>query len=143
MLFITALTALVVIVVVAIHYETLRMVSRLVKRMSRSLRIRIGLALLGALVGHILEIIVFAFAYYLVIDVVGKGELVGTSGTHAYAFGEYSYFSFVVYTSLGFGDIVPKGEVRLLVSGEVLTGLVLIAWTASFLYLLMQRYWER
>ncbi len=36
-----------------------------------------------------------------------------------------------VYTSLGFGDIVPLSNGRLLVVVETLTGLVLIAWTAT------------
>lgn len=142
MLFVTVLTATVVVIVVAIHYETLRMVSFLVERIKRPLRFRIGFALLGALVGHTLEIVVFAFAYYFVIVVIGSGELVAADGPYAPNSGDFGYFSFVVYTSLGFGDLVPKGLVRILVSGEVLTGLVLIAWTASFLYLLMQRYWE-
>lgn len=138
-----ALTAVAIVLVVAIHYETLRLVWRLVHRMSRSLRLRMGLALLGALAGHILENSVFAVAYYIIIEVLGSGQLVGTDGVPAYEISDYSYFSFVVYTSLGFGDLVPKGDVRLLASGEVLAGLVLIAWTASFLFLLMQRYWER
>jgi len=143
MLLVASVTAAVVILVVGVHYEVLRLASRLVEKAGHSLRFRIGLALLGAIAGHIVEITLFAAAYRLVISLAGRGELIDALGARAHNFGDFVYFSFVVYTSLGFGDIFPTGAVRLLVSGEVLTGLVLIAWTASFLYLLMQRYWER
>ncbi|MCA9111260.1 MAG: two pore domain potassium channel family protein, partial [Planctomycetaceae bacterium] len=55
---------------------------------------------------------------------------------------DYGYFSFVAYTSLGFGDITPKGPVRFMTALETLTGLILIAWTASFIFLQMQVNWE-
>ena len=52
------------------------------------------------------------------------------------------YYSFTTYTTLGLGDIEPHGDLRYLTGLEALTGLVLITWTASFLYLEMTRYWE-
>ncbi len=58
-------------------------------------------------------------------------------------FGEYYYFSIVTYTSLGYGDLTPIGRMRLLAGIEALTGIILVAWTSSHLFLMMQRYWER
>ena len=52
------------------------------------------------------------------------------------------YFSFTTFTTLGFGDIHPLGPIRFLTGIEALTGLVLITWTASFLFLEMQRHWD-
>jgi len=52
------------------------------------------------------------------------------------------YFSFTTFTTLGFGDITPLGDLRYLVGIESLTGLVLITWTASFLFFEMQRFWD-
>lgn len=46
------------------------------------------------------------------------------------------------YTTLGTGDIEPHGDLRYLTGLESLTGLVLITWSASFLYLEMTRYWD-
>ncbi|NIQ12844.1 MAG: two pore domain potassium channel family protein, partial [Candidatus Dadabacteria bacterium] len=47
------------------------------------------------------------------------------------------------YTSLGMGDIYPLGRpIRFLTGLESLTGLVLITWTASFLFIEMQRFWN-
>ena len=51
------------------------------------------------------------------------------------------YFSGSVYTSLGFGDVVPLRGGQLLVVLEVVTGLVLIAWTASFTLFQMREHW--
>ena len=51
------------------------------------------------------------------------------------------YFSGSVYTSLGFGDVVPARGGQLLVVLEVVTGLVLIAWTASFTLFQMREHW--
>jgi hypothetical protein len=53
------------------------------------------------------------------------------------------YYSAVVYTTLGFGDVVPGGAIRFLTGVESVTGLVLITWSASFTFLEMQRYWGR
>ena len=65
------------------------------------------------------------------LDGLGSGRLM-----------DYVYYSFTVYTTLGFGDIVPRGMIRYLSGIESLTGLVLITWTASFLYLEMRKYWD-
>lgn len=53
-----------------------------------------------------------------------------------------AYFSFTMFTALGFGDIYPFGDIRYLIGLESLTGLVLITWTASFLFVEMQQYWD-
>mgnify|MGYP001817187851 CR=1 FL=1 len=54
----------------------------------------------------------------------------------------YGYYSTVVYTSIGFGDVVPLTRAtRILTAVEGLTGAILIAWTASFMFFHMQRFW--
>ena len=55
---------------------------------------------------------------------------------------DYLYFSYAAFTTVGFGDIVPTGPLRLLAGMEALTGFVLITWTASYLYLEMTRLWK-
>jgi hypothetical protein len=52
------------------------------------------------------------------------------------------YFSATVYSTLGFGDLVPTQAMRLLAGIESVTGLLLITWSASFTYLEMVRYWR-
>jgi hypothetical protein len=47
----------------------------------------------------------------------------------------------VTYTSLGFGDVYPIESMRLISGVEALTGLLMIAWSASFTYLAMEQFW--
>jgi len=81
----------------------------------------------------------FALAYYFIADV---GDVTGNIiARKAEGFAEQIYFSFSTYTSLGYGDLVPSEPLRFMAGMEALTGLLLIAWTASFMYLQMQRTW--
>ena len=54
----------------------------------------------------------------------------------------FIYFSFTTYTTVGYGDYVPVGPVRLLSQIEALVGLVLIACSASYIFIIMQDYWR-
>lgn len=64
------------------------------------------------------------------------------AGSQSLGFAECAYFSFSNYSSLGYGDLVPSGPLRFMAGMEALTGLVLIGWTASFMYSQMPRVWE-
>ncbi|MCP4186329.1 MAG: two pore domain potassium channel family protein [Gammaproteobacteria bacterium] len=102
-------------------------------------RQRIVLGVIVALFAHTLEIFIFAIAYFAMNQLEGWGSLQGNfDGSLA----DSVYFSFTTYTTLGFGDIEPFGGMRYLVGIESLTGLVLITWTASFLYIEMRQYWD-
>ena len=46
-----------------------------------------------------------------------------------------------IFSSLGYGDVIPQGALRALAGFEALNGLLLIGWTASFLFVEMQRFW--
>jgi hypothetical protein len=48
----------------------------------------------------------------------------------------------MVYTTVGFGDLLPQGAIRFMSGMEALTGLVMITWSASFTFLEMQRDWR-
>lgn len=54
----------------------------------------------------------------------------------------YVYFSAETYSSLGIGDLYPEGNLRFIAGVEVLNGLVLIGWSASFTYLAMEKFWD-
>lgn len=126
-------------IAVLIHFEALNHMSVIVPRLQIEHRLRVLAALFGALVAHVAEIWMFAFAYYFIIKTGYFGTLAGNFDDSLM---DCSYFSFTTYTSLGFGDIRPTGDVRFLAGLEALTGLVLIAWTASFMYLEMQKLWK-
>lgn len=52
------------------------------------------------------------------------------------------YFSFTNYTTVGYGDIAPHGSLRFLAGVEAITGLSLITWSASFMYMEMTQFWN-
>ena len=131
--------AAVVAVSVTIHYEFLYRLTLLMPKMKIRHRQRIVLGVIVALFAHTLEILIFAVAYYGFNRVDSWGSLQGNfDGSLA----DCIYFSFTTYTTLGFGDIEPFGGIRYLTGVESLTGLVLITWTASFLYIEMRQYWD-
>jgi hypothetical protein len=102
-------------------------------------RFRIVFGVIAALMAHAIEIWIFAAVMYLMHHAEGWGSLAGDfDGSLAACV----YYSFASYTTLGLGDIAPLGEIRFVTGLESLTGLVLITWTASFLYLEMTRYWS-
>jgi hypothetical protein len=128
-----------VAVTVTIHYWALYGATRLMPLIRARHHYRIVLGVFGALVAHVLEIWVFAFAYFFLNRAEGLGSLAGNFDDSLFA---CVYFSFSTYTTVGFGDIYPEGLLRMTTGVEGLTGLVLITWTASFLFLEMQRHWQ-
>lgn len=80
---------------------------------------------------HTLEIIVWAYAYLLLLP---PGELG--------SFEEAVYFSFVTFTTLGYGDITLIQNWRLLSGIEALNGIMLVGWTTAMLFAVVQRMWQ-
>ena len=66
----------------------------------------------------------------------------GFGGSFGGNVSDFLYFSAVNYTSLGYGDIHPLGSIRAIAVTEALTGLMMIAWSASFTYLKMEQIWQ-
>ncbi len=123
-----------------LHYEVLSLLQRLLERLHWPARAKLIVAVIGCFAGHGLEIALYGGAYWGLVGFGGLGTLGGTAQPD---FATALYFSAETFTSLGFGDVVPAGPVRLLAGVETLNGLLLIGWSGSFLYLEMQRYWKR
>ncbi|NIN35150.1 MAG: two pore domain potassium channel family protein [Gammaproteobacteria bacterium] len=124
---------------VLIHYEMLFRLSRIIPRLKMRYRFRVVIGIFGSLIAHIIEIWIFAIGYYLMIH---SGKFGTLTGNISHTILDCAYFSFVTYTSLGIGDIVPEGNIRFVTGLEALTGLVLITWSASFLFIEMQKFWR-
>ncbi len=139
MLSIFLVICFVVALSVTIHYEFLHQLTRLLPNISIKPRPRILLGVLVALIAHTIEIWIFSVAYFFMHRSDNWGYLEGNFDGSLEA---CVYYSFTTYTTLGFGDIAPFGDLRFLTGIESLTGLVLITWTASFLYIEMSRYWD-
>ena len=140
MLVVFLVTCSIIALAVLIHYEFLYQISIAIPKMKIKHRFRIIVGVFGALIAHSIEILLFSIAYYVLHQFQEWGHL---KGDFDGSLMDCVYFSYTTYTTLGVGDIVALGYIRHLVGLESLTGLLLITWTASFLYYEMQRYWDR
>lgn len=128
-----------VVVIFLFHYAVLRWLSGGMARIAMTAGVRILVIVLAALAAHLVEVGIYAGAY-----VLGDGALaLGSFGGLAVAEPlDYLYFSIVSYTSLGLGDVFPSDHLRFITGVEALNGLLLIAWSGSFIYIAMGRLWR-
>ncbi|MGJ8619856.1 MAG: ion channel [Methylophilaceae bacterium] len=140
MFYVLLFNSLIVAAAVVVHYEFLYRITLLIPKMQIKHRFRIVFGVLGALLAHIVEVWMFAVAFYYMHHHEGWGALIGKFDGSIM---DCVYFSFTVFSTVGFGDIEPTGNLRFLTGIESLTGLVLITWSASFLYFEMQRHWKQ
>jgi hypothetical protein len=132
---------LLVVLAILIHYEVLFLLDKKLPRIAHlpsRFRVLVGVGVI--FLTHIVEIWLFGLGYYFTLKIDGMGQLVG-QGAFNGEFLDYIYLSFITFTTVGYGDIVAQGYVRYLTGVEALTGLLLITWSASFLFLEMQKYW--
>lgn len=131
---------LLVMITILLHYEALRLLSIYLPRMHMiHPRMRLMLVIIGVFTGHTIEIWLFGIAYYLLEVYFKLGKFGGLITEY---FMDYVYFSAVCYTSLGLGDMYPSGMLRMLTGAEALVGLLMIAWSGSFTYLAMEKFWD-
>jgi Ion channel len=72
------------------------------------------------MIAHLLEIVIWSFAYELV-NVAPEGS-------------DTMYFAFVNYTTLGYGDIVPVSRWRLLGPMTAMNGVLLFGWSTAVIF---------
>jgi len=80
---------------------------------------------------HAIEIMVWAAAYQMILP---ADELA--------TFEEAVYFSFVTFTTLGYGDITLSEGYRLLSGIEALNGIILVGWTTAMIFSVVQHVWR-
>ena len=140
MLAVTIITLLLLAVTTLIHYEVLGALNARLPKLRIPGRSKLLVVLIAAFAAHVVEMVLYGLALYALIAYLGEGNLVGPAG---FSLASCMYFSAETYTSLGFGDLAPVGPVRLIAGAEALNGLLLIGWSASYLYLAMERFWAQ
>lgn len=136
MIFVVSLVS--VLAAVALHYWALVAIWKLVEFAFARRRRMAGVAVFLAVLAHMAEIELFALAWQVL---VAKGMV--QLSLEQPTFLDLAYFSGAVFTTVGFGDVYAVGPGRIFAAVEAVVGLVLVTWTASFTFLLMQRTWER
>lgn len=134
-----ATTLIIIGLVVGLHYEVLRTSIGYLPAVAHRRRQRVLLLIFVILLTHAVEIWLFAFGYHFLLRFEIFGGVDGT--TRITTLLDHAYYSGMVYTTVGFGDVVPTGPIRFMTGMEALTGLVMITWSASFTFLQMQRDW--
>lgn len=130
---------LLVVLTTVVHYEVLRLMAVRLPDMSMPTRAKLMVVIFGAFIAHFAEIALYALAIFMLVRVTGVGTLGGSA--HA-SLAQCLYYSAETFSSLGYGDVAPQGSLRLFAGMEVLNGLLLIGWTASFTYISMERFWK-
>ena len=134
---VSGLAIVIVLTCVTMHYESLRFLGRTLGAHVHK-RIGVLLVMLGLLVAHGLEIWVFALGYLFADMMPDMGHVAGVAKPDII---DYMYLSSMTYATVGFGDLVPVGAMRMLSAAEALTGMSMITWSASFTFLAMQKFW--
>ena len=80
---------------------------------------------------HVTEILVWAGAYW---SLVPENELATLE--------KAVYFSFVTFTTLGYGDITLSEGWRLLSGIQALNGILLVGWSTALIFSVVQRSWQ-
>ena len=82
------------------------------------------------LVMHLAQIFAWAMTYrWLVPD------------EELYSFEKAAYFSFVTFTTLGYGDITLSENYRMLSGIQAMNGILLVGWSTAVLFAIVQRIW--
>lgn len=131
--------ALLVVLTTVIHYEALVLMSSALPELRITPRAKLLLVMLGAFLAHAVEIGIYGLVAYALMR-WGRAGTLGGSDTPS--LDAVLYFSSETFSSLGYGDLVPQGPLRLLSGVEALNGLLLIGWSASFAYVSMERFWQ-
>ena len=113
-----------------VRYLARRYIGKSIWSGQRAMLVLVNTALI-VFVLHTLEIVIWAGAYQMLLPV---NELA--------SFSEAVYFSFVTFTTLGYGDVTLSEGWRLLSGIEALNGILLVGWTTAMIFSVVQNIWR-
>jgi hypothetical protein len=140
MILVATACVLLLVFTTLLHYEALRWLDLALPLLRVPARAKVIAVIIGAFAAHAVEIWVYAIAMDGLVQWFGAGSFANGSMP---GLDVLLYFSAETYTSLGYGDIVPHGPLRLLAGAEALTGLLMIGWSASHVFVTLERFGER
>lgn len=124
---------------ILIHLEGLWLLRGLPPYFDDSPRLGVLSVVLMCLVLHVMEISLYCGGFMLADKVFAVGQFNDERNLDLMA---YFYYSAITYTAVGYGDILPSGDIRLLAVAELLNGLLLIGWSGAYTFIAMQRLWS-
>jgi hypothetical protein len=136
---VVAVSLLAVALAVGLHYEVLQQLNRRMPHWKLPRHPRIYVMILCILGAHMLAIWLFGLTIFALVQWPQLGSIAGADPVKLL---DAVYVSAITYSTVGYGDLVPKGPIRFLLGTEAVSGFVMITWSASFAYLEMARYWK-
>jgi hypothetical protein len=118
---------------IAIHALVMTAVVRVARAMAAKNTSRPSLMLIGVMIAtvtvlmaaHTAEVIVWSLAYLMVGAIPAGAGLV--------------YFSFVNYTTLGYGDVIPVEDWKILGPMTAMNGVLLFGWSTAVIFEVLRR----
>ena len=119
-----------------LHYESVYRLDLLTRRPRGRRHYVMPMIICGIIAVHLTDIGFYSFIYRFAIGTLHIGTI--SSATISSPM-EMFYFAAETYSPLGQGDLLLTGAVRIISSISSLNGLLLLAWSGSFLYALAHR----
>jgi hypothetical protein len=116
------------------HFEALSGIDRY-SRLRHHPHIAVPAVLSAVIVAHIVEIASYTGIYILADGPLDLGSFAGQQPGFAGMF----YFAAETYSSLGAGDVIPHGALRLIASIGSINGILLLAWSGAYLFAFANR----
>lgn len=125
-----AIGVVAILVTTTLHYEAIVFLDSRLRNHRGMMRRSVPLAVAIMICAHLTEIGIYAIVFAAGAGPLALGHIVGPH----MGVTEYFYFAAEAYTSFGYGDIIPTSGLRVIASITPLNGLLLLAWSGSFLY---------
>ena len=130
------LAAAVLVAATLLHYEAIRLLNRYAHRARSRHRVMLATVSFALVAVHLTEIALYAAIFALAAGPLGLG-IIESSGPMRPQ--DYFHYAAEAYASLGSADMTATGDTRLIASISPLNGLLLLAWSGSFLFSLFDR----
>jgi hypothetical protein len=114
-----------------VRFLTTAFLNKIERGASRRFLTELTIAAVVLVFLHTIEIMVWAGVYNVLVPV---GELAD--------FEAALYFSFVTFTTLGYGDITLSDGYRLLSGIQALNGILLVGWSTALMFAVVQKTWQ-
>ncbi|WP_270376167.1 ion channel [Marinicauda sp. Alg238-R41] len=122
------------------HHYGLLVVRETTKGSDNHPRRVVVLTFLGLLAIHTVEILAFAGAYKALLAWGGLGSF---GGGFDESWSGLVYFSGINFATLGYTQIETSGPIRMINMMQSLGGFMVLTWSATFLYSVSARAWQK
>jgi len=136
-----AICAALILITVAVFYETMRYVWHQLNRIEHHPRLAIHIGVMSVFFCHTICVWLYGTVYWLLVEVLQFGSLHGQFEQGNLL--SYIYFSVITYSTVGYGDIYASGPIRIMTGVEAVNGLILIGWSTTYTYFAAERYMAR